>query len=149
MFFGSSEAAKYIEEEAKKKEQHFSNSIIYGKQSAYSELSEVWDECKAKNWDGYDAFPIQKETFNNTLTVIEALPLGSPLPSFSAEPDGHITLEWYRHPRWILSVSVSPEGYLYYAALFGDSPMSGSEFFFGEIPVTIISLIERVTLEKI
>jgi hypothetical protein len=61
-----------------------------------------------------------------------------------AEPDGHITLEWYRGPRWTLSVSVSPDGMLYYAALFGSSEVRGAEPFFGDVPDIILSLIRRV-----
>ena len=146
---GASETAKYIAEIKQNKSQHFSQSITLGKQSAYNELIEIWDECKLPDWDGYNAFPIQEKTFYYTWSVIDALPLGCPLPSLGAEADGHITLEWYRHPRWILSVSVSPEGYLYYAALFGDSIIKGEETFLGDIPTTILNLIERVNIKKI
>ncbi len=75
---------------------------------------------------------------------IHALPLGYPLPSVGAEPDGHLTLEWYRNPRWILSVSISPEGILYYAALFGTRDVQGSARFWVEIPQPILELIKEV-----
>lgn len=146
---GNSETANYIEKINQNNSRYFSQSVILGKQSAYNELIELWDECKIQNWDGYDAFPIQEKTFKNAWNVIDALPLGYPLPSFGAEPDGHITLEWYRHPRWILSVSVSPEGYLYYAALFGDNSIKGTDTFLGYISETILNLIKRVHLKKV
>jgi hypothetical protein len=146
---GSSSTANYIEGTNQNNSQHFSQSVVLGKQSAYNELIELWDECQTPDWDGYDALPIKEKTFNNAWAVIEALPLGCPLPSFGAEPDGHITLEWYRHPRWILSISVSPEGYLYYAALFGDSSVKGADTFLGKIPTTILNLIERVNIKEI
>ncbi|MEC4851879.1 MAG: hypothetical protein SAJ12_12775, partial [Jaaginema sp. PMC 1079.18] len=102
--------------------------------------------CKHLNWDGYNALPIQEKTFQNAWTVIEALPLTTPLPSLGVEPDGHITLEWYRHPRWLFSVSVSPENYLYYAALFGENSIHGTELFQGEISTIILILIEQVNI---
>lgn len=146
---GSSDTANYIEKINQNNSRYFSQSVTLGKQSAYNELIQLWDECKIQNWDGYDAFPIQEKTFKNAWDVIDALPLGYPLPSFGAEPDGHITLEWYCHPRWILSVSVSPEGYLYYAALFGDNSLKGTDTFLGSISETILNLIKRVNLKKI
>lgn len=146
---GYSPAADYIKKINQNNSQHFSQSVTLGKQSAYTELTKLWDECKTPDWDGYDAFAVQEVTFNNALAVINALPLDWPLPSFGAEPDGHITLEWYDHPRWILSVSVSPEGYLYYAALFEDSSTKGTEFFLGNIPTTILNLIKQVNIKKI
>jgi len=142
---GSTTTANYIE----KINQHFSKSVVFGKQQAYNELIELWDECKTPDWDGYDALPVLEKTFQNAWAVIQALPLTCPLPTLGAEPDGHITLEWYRHPRWIFSISVSPEGYLYYAALFGEDSTNGSEFFLGEISTRILNLIEQVNIQKI
>jgi hypothetical protein len=75
--------------------------------------------------------------------LIKALPLGYALPSIGVEPDGHITLEWYRRPRWTLSVSVSPEGMLYYSALLGSEDPRGSYLFDGQISETLLSLIYR------
>lgn len=147
---GNTSTAKYIQGFTQHHySQEFSSSVVFGKQPVYDELVELWEECKTPDWDGYEAIPIEAITYEYTYSVIEALPLGYLLPSLSVEPDGHIVLEWYRHPRWILSVSVSPEGYLYYAALFGNNKSQGSEAFLGEIPSTILNLIERVNLKEI
>jgi hypothetical protein len=136
---GNTEAAANIDRTTQK---YFDSSVALGKQTAYSELTNFWEECKSPDWDGYDALPVQEKTFLNTYSFIEALPLDYPLPSVGAEPDGHLTLEWYRDPRWTLSVSVSPEGILYYAALFGSSDPRGSEQFLGNnIPRSIHDLI--------
>jgi hypothetical protein len=143
---GNTETAQYLDRTSPTIGTHFRSSVVFGKQSAYRELATVWNECKIPNWDGYDAFPIQPVTLLNTFTFIKALPLGYPLPSVGAEPDGHMTLEWYRHPRWILSVSISPEGIAHYAALFGNSDARGTEPFLGDIPKSILQLIQRVAL---
>ncbi len=114
------------------------------KAPAISELFEVWQDCKESGWDGYNAFPVLETTFTNARNVIEALPLDVPLPSCGAECDGHLTLECYRHPRCLLSVSVSPEGFIYYAALFGNESIKGKEYFYGAIPPILLELIKRV-----
>ena len=143
---GYTETAQYLDQTNQYMGQHFRESVALGKRPAFNELAEVWEECSRPNWDGYDALPVQIKTLRYAKLFIEALPLGSPLPSVGAEPDGHLTLEWYRHPRWILSVSASPEGVLYYAALFGSSDVRGSEPFFGEVPRSILDLIQRVQM---
>ncbi len=143
---GYSEAAQYIDRARQSMGQHFRQSVAFSKQTAYDELVTVWGECSVANWDGSDAFPVLSETFETAYFLIRALPLACPLPSVGAEPDGHLTLEWYRHPRWTLSVSVSSDGILYYAALFGESYAKGLEVFLSEVPTTILNLIERVML---
>lgn len=142
MPIGNSEVAQYLAE-TNPKDSYFHLSATLSKQPTYDELVTIWEECKTPNWDSYDALPVEEATFSKTYSFIKALPLGYPLPSVGAEPDGHLTLEWYRHPRWTLSISVSPEGILYYAALFGSNDVRGSEIFFGEISNIILNLIQR------
>jgi len=141
---GNTATAGYIDTTTQNQKGYFDQSVTLGKQTAYNELFAFWQECKFPNWDGYNAFAVQEETVIKTYWFIEALPLGYPLPSVGAEPDGHLTLEWYSNARWILSVSISPEGMLYYAALFGAISERGSDYFWGEIPKSILELIKEV-----
>jgi hypothetical protein len=141
---GNSTTAQYLDTTSREKQQYFSQSAALTKRSAYEELVNVWEECKEANWDGYNAFPVQEQTFEKTYSLIEALPLGYPLPSVGAEPDGHLTLEWYVRPQKTFSISISPEGILYYAGLFDDSDPRGVEVFGGRVHPTILDLIQRV-----
>ena len=141
---GNTETAGYIDATTQNQKEYFDQSVTLGKRSAYNELVAFWEECKSPNWDGYNAFAVQEVTLYKAYLFIHALPLGYPLPSVGAEPDGHLTLEWYRNPRWILSVSISPEGMLYYAALFDTESEQGWESFWGEIPQVILGLINKV-----
>lgn len=119
-------------------------SMAFSKQVAFDQLAEVHDACRQPNWDGEGAAAVDQDTLRNARLFIEALPLGFAVPTISAEPDGHIDLEWYREPRRILSVSVAPEGMLYWAALFGIEDPRGSCPFQGEVPVTILHWIARL-----
>ncbi|MBI3477365.1 MAG: hypothetical protein HY010_16655 [Acidobacteria bacterium] len=120
-----------------------SNSLGLG--AAEMELSVVAEECGSPNWDGYGAAPVVNEAIVEAHRFLGALPLGVPAPSAGAEPDGNVTFEWYRSARRTLSVSVTTEGDLHYAALIGPSRAYGTEPFFGEIPRVIMELIRRVT----
>lgn len=145
---GASEEARFIARESEEGRQRLREaySLGLGADRAFEELFLVARECRVANWDGYGAPPIAPETFTYACRFLGSMPLGIPAPSVGAEPDGHVTFEWHRSPRRTLSVSISPEGDLHYAALFGPSKAYGTEPFFGEIPSRILDLIRQVSL---
>lgn len=112
-----------------------------GHQEALDELWEVWNDCRKTDWDGYGALPVDQDTYRAAYLLIESLPLGFPKPSLGAEPDGHLTLEWYKSPCRILSVSIDPEGVLHYAGLYGSDKRYGSLAFFSTAPHELIQLV--------
>ena len=62
-------------------------------------------------------FGVTEEVKDTAFRFIQNLPLGFPQPKVSAEPDGHINLEWYRNSRRVISVSIAPNNRLHWAAL--------------------------------
>lgn len=143
---GTSDIARFVAEQAEQGHRQLKDSFTFGLggKGAFGELGEIYEECLEPNWDGYNALPVTEDAYQAAYRFLEALPLSIPLPSFGAEPDGHITMEWYCSPRRTLSVSVSPDGDLHYAALLGDGSAYGTEPFFGEAPKAIVDLIQRV-----
>ena len=112
-----------------------------GHPEAIAELWEVWDECREANWDGYQALPVERETYQAAYRLIESLPLAFPRPSIGAEPDGQLTLEWYKSPCRALSISVDPAGLLHYAGLYGANKRFGTMAFFSAAPSELIQLV--------
>lgn len=120
-------------------------SLDDGRRAVQAELAGQQEECSRPGWDGYGAEPVTMDSYRNAYRFIEALPSGFPMPSVGAEADGHLTLEWYRNPSRVVSVSVSPDGELHYAALLGFSARrNGTEPFIGEVPADLLQLIRRV-----
>src|SRR5262245_59849702 len=136
-------ASQYSEalDSAARRPQEAVRRSTLGHQEALEQLCEVWNECREANWDGYDAHPVDQETYRAAYLLIESLPLGFPRPSIGAEPDGHLTLEWYKSARRCLSVSVDPIGFLHYAGLYGPSKRYGTMTFTGTAPSELISLV--------
>lgn len=146
---GTSDAAQYVAKKVEEGRQHLHGSLSLGLRATgvFDQLLTVAQECcSSEGWDGYGAAPVQEETFRQAYRVLEALPLGTHAPSVGAEADGHLTLEWYRSSRWVLSVSISPDRMIYYAALLGSSKRSGTEPFSGDVPAEIIQIIRRLAL---
>lgn len=145
MSTGESPSAKFVAEQYQRGWQSLEETHTFGRlsESVYR-LREVFYECNKEGWDGYDSAAVSPMAIEAAWDFLKALPLGAPAPSVSAEPDGHVTLEWYQSPVRTISVSVSPEGSLHYAALFGASKQYGTEPFYGRVPESIIEPIYRV-----
>ncbi len=139
-----STTAQYISQQTDNSLNHLHNTVVFGTSKTFEELRMTYEECRTENWDGYGALSVSKEAYLLAEQFLKSLPLGTKAPSMGAEPDGHLTLEWYQSPRRTLSLSVSPDGTLHYAALFGSSRVYGSEPFVGKVPENIMALIKRV-----
>jgi hypothetical protein len=113
---------------------------VLGHQEAFEELADVWQECRNPGWDGYGAKAVEQETLHGTYILIESLPLGFPRPSISAQPDGQLTLEWYRSPTRTLSLSIDPDGFIHYAGLFGLEKHFGTLPMLDGLPAQILRL---------
>jgi hypothetical protein len=110
----------------------------------FEELLKTFEECREPNWDGYGAEAVGEETYRLARQFLAALPLGRAEPSIGAEPDGHITVEWYRSPQRTLSVSISPDGDLHYGALLGTERICGTETFRARMPQVLVDLMVRI-----
>lgn len=143
---GASKAAKYVDEKIENGRAHLRNSMSFGRgiDEATEELGSVAEQCTTAGWDGYEAIPIEHETIRQANYFLRRLPMWIPSPTVSAEPDGHITFEWYRAPRRVLSVSIGEEGNLHYASLLGTRKYYGTEPFFGVVPLEILRLIRSI-----
>jgi hypothetical protein len=141
---GQSTTAIFVEQELEDGQRRLNESISVGRDLLLEELATVVEDCKHVGWDGCNAALVEQDTLRNAYFLIESLPFGVPHPSIGAEPDGHLTLDWYRSPQRTLSVSVSPDGDLHFAALLGTRTRYGTEPFSGDFPQSILTLIREV-----
>lgn len=146
---GVSGDARFLDSTARESIQSLSraDSLDDGRLQVHDALVEQFEQCSERGWDGYGAEPVRQDTYQHAYRFVEALPPGFPMPTVGAEADGHLTLEWYRNPSRVVSVSVSPEGDLHYAALLGGTARrSGTEPFLGEVPTDLLQIIRRVVV---
>ena len=143
---GASDTAESINQTYQQLRGKLQGSYVLGQRAKgwINDLYRMFEECRHANWNGYEAVPVSEYTREIAHELLEAMPLGIPAPSIGAEPDGHITMEWYDSPRCTLSISIDPEYELHYAALIGASKVYGTEPFFGEVPKKIMDLIRQV-----
>jgi hypothetical protein len=134
---GFSPEAEFVAKATRNGYRRLQRSNAVGIAPVREELGTVWEECRNPDWDGFGALAVSQDSLRNTYLVLESLPLGFPLPSIGAEPDGQFTLEWHRSPSQTFSVSVDPDGLLHYAGLFGPNRRFGTEVLYDELPEVI------------
>lgn len=107
-------------------------------------LNEIYVECQFENWDGYNAKPISIVTRDIAYNFINSLPYGFVRPDIGAEPDGAITLEWYKNPDKVISLSINPDGKLYYASINGSKKYHGEDWALFPISPELLELISKI-----
>lgn len=108
------------------------------------ELEEACSEASVANWDGYGARAVDGTTYERARAFLEALPINLQAPEIAIDPDGEVSFRWQRAIGEVLSVSVSGESRLSYAALFGEEDTYGTTYFHGEIPPTVSAALARL-----
>lgn len=113
-------------------------------------LDDVYSECSEAGWDGYDAFTITESAYFEAKKIIKNLPLTSiiPMPEIVPEPNGEISLEWYKEKRHVFVISVSGRNEIIYAGLFGINKTHGTEYFDESIPSIIIENLKRLYYQE-
>lgn len=122
-----------------------SNTLGFAAKGTFQQLDEVLEECSSEGWDGERAKPISGEVLQYAKVFLKSFPLGVEAPEIGAEPDGAITLEWYRSPNRVISISINPGGWLYYAAIIGVTRRHGVDFALFDVSDDLLSLILEVT----
>ena len=122
-----------------------SNALGFAAKGTFQQLFEVFEECSSDGWDGEQAKPISVEVLQNAERFLSSFPLGIEAPEVGAEPDGAITLEWYRSPNKVISISINPDGWMYYAALIGASRRHGADYSLMGISDDLLDLISQIT----
>jgi hypothetical protein len=146
---GSSTTAEFVLQRSREMMDEWQRNAQFFSQisRAEEELLEVFGEASAPDWDGHSARAVSIDAYEMAKKLLRVLPLGTPMPAIGAEPDGQMTLEWYVAPHRTVSVSVSPEGELHYAALFGASSRYGTDLFYGFPPDGLLELVSTIVGE--
>lgn len=125
---------------------HFRGSWTYGEfwRTTMIDLANLHRDCSETNWDGYGAPPLNPEVFRIAAQFIASIPFDIPVPEMSASAQGDISFEWVQNPNRIVSVAVSENGEVHYAALNGYRRTFGSFPFDGTFDSQIHDLIVDV-----
>lgn len=99
------------------------------------------------NWDGEGAEAVEQSTVCYAEAFAAALPTDVEAPEISVDRDGDISFEWDFDARRTFSVSVSRDGIIHFAGLFGTGRIHGSEVLAWGIPTVIAQYIRRASRE--
>jgi hypothetical protein len=119
--------------------------VLFGaKAIALSELATLVSECSEQDWNGEGAASIEPVSVNTVERFVRALPEDFPLPEFSPDPDGSISLDWMPSRNRLFSLSIGRNDRLAYAWLDGTDKGHGVARFDGQsVPPPVLDAIER------
>ena len=103
----------------------------------------------AENWDGEGAQPVQDGARARAFNLVDSLYPNRRLPECSIDPDGEISVGWHGPSGQVFSVSISGDGRLSYAGLFGDSEFYGTEWLADTIPESITACLDRLLVSPV
>lgn len=122
-----------------------SQALFGEKAAAISTLHALASECDKPDWDGNMAEAIDPTALHNAENLVRSLPNGLPMPEFSPEPDGSISLDWIESRCHLFSLSVGSSNRLSFAWLDGTDKGHGVAGFDGfTIPARVLSEIRKV-----
>lgn len=143
---GFSPESKQLQRSFEKAVTHFRS--ICEREKAFSDLVRAVKEASQEDWDHFGAKPASILAANLAIRFLNALPSALPTPDVGIDPDGDISFEWVRSKDRMFTVSLSRNGKLSYAGLFGNEISShGTEVFDDTIPRTIIENVKRLGVE--
>ncbi len=110
------------------------------------ELHETFRECSTRNWDGYDASPLNKSAVREAERFIRIMPMSMPDPEIVPEPLGDIGFQWSFGDNRILTVSFNGSNTITYASILGSPERTrfGSEYFTDSIPEEVVEAIGKI-----
>lgn len=121
-----------------------SQSMGERQRTSLEALQAALEESSSTEWRNQGGQPVAASTLRYALELLRALPTGIALPDILPHPDGELAFEWFRSPRSVLTVSISPSGRLSYAGLFGENKSHGAEYFAEELPEAIALNLRRL-----
>ena len=139
---GSSPESRHLEEKVSEIVHHFRRRVERDK--AFSDLARVVEGGNKPNWDRYGGQPVQSRVPQLACRFLNALPSVIPTPEVGLDPDGEISFDWIVSRDRQLTVSISPEGELNYAGIYGAAVKHGRELFDDSVPHEIIEAIRRL-----
>jgi hypothetical protein len=108
-------------------------------------IAEMSREASHPDWDGEGSAPVEGTTVDYARLFVSALPIAALKAEVAIDRDGDIAFEWNFGPRRLLSISISRDGVLHYAGLFGPGHADGVEVFLGtSLPAGVSDVLRRL-----
>lgn len=105
---------------------HLQESRSVGIQEVLDDLLALAQEAGTADWNGYGAEPLRKASLQNAESLLRSFGLGAAHPCLGASNAGWVTMQWARSATWTLSLMITDDGLIHWAALLGSSRSSGT-----------------------
>jgi hypothetical protein len=107
------------------------------------ELEDIVRECSVPDWDGYDAKPLDEGSVQCVRAFCQKLPSAITLPNLLPEPNGDLTMEWYKNG-YHLVIGIDKQKQIAWACRTDNERYGGDGSFADSIPDSLLSLLHRI-----
>jgi hypothetical protein len=143
---GQSHEARYVASKLSRVRYPLQDLRSIGVQALLDDLSSIADECAEDGWDGYAGRRVSPRSLMTADQFIRCLGSDMRSAELGVSPKGWVTVQWGHSPRWTFALSITDDGLLHWAALFGSARSQGTTPFTGTMPANIADLIRRACL---
>lgn len=107
------------------------------------------DQIAARTASG-EGDPVPMSAVNLAKDFLALLPRTYPVPEVLADTDGDVLIEWRSARDYIVTVSVSGDGQIHFAGLFGGQSVYGTEKSLGDsVPRPIAMCLQSLNAAKV
>lgn len=135
--------ARYVDKVRHRIQASLQESRSVGMQAVFDDLAALAHEAPIPNWNGYGAAAINARSLRQAEMFLRCFGVGASHPSLGASNEGWVTMQWGRSARWTLSLLITDDGWIHWAALFGSERRSGTVPFAGAIQSNLLALINQ------
>jgi len=143
---GQSHESAYVDRELSSLRASLNDSRSIGVQALLDDLNLLAVDCGEEDWNGYGAKALSPRSLAYAEMFIRGLGMNSRDVSLGATAKGWVTFQWGLRPKWTLSIVITDDGWIHWAALFGSVREHGTRPFLGAIPKNIAELIQRACI---
>ena len=143
---GQSDESDYVAKRLSSILSPLKDSRAIGVQALLDDLQQLAEDCRHEDWNGYGAKALSQQSLEDAAVFIHGLGINSRDASLGATAKGWVTLQWGPGPKWTLSIAITDDAWIHWAALLGPNREHGTTPFMGAIPKNIAELIQRACI---
>lgn len=143
---GFSAESRYVSGRLEELRERLCESRAIGVQATLDDLDALAEECGVRDWNGQDAEPVSDASLAHCRRLIRVLGARASQASLGANSRGWVTMQWGPSAHWTLSLAMTDDGWIHWAAMFGSVREYGTAPFLGSVPKSLADLIQSASI---
>jgi hypothetical protein len=137
------QSSKFILKSLEKIDKEKDQSILFRKRDILDELNSIRKNYSVRDWDGYDAEPVNEIFFEKTLLFLNFLPEHISYPEIIVEPDGALSMVWRKRGYHVV-IGVNEDDRIEWGGVSPHGRLFGDVQFDKDLPEEVLNLLNLI-----